>query len=376
MKNVVIYFSILLFVIVSTREAYSFMLGDVSIHGFGGWAYGTTDNENSYLVGDEDGSYDHVNFSLNVSANPYEKLSLYVQTGYNEDSDEDEIELDYAFAEWFISDALIFRVGKIKAPFMLYTEVYDVGTLRPFFTLPQGIYREVAAEAYKGVGITGSFFSRGDWEFSYDLYGGELSLLPNPFINPLELETMTIEPKANDLVGGRVTVQTPIDGFSVSFSSYTGRIEFVVDDEYSLKDIERYIFLGSSLEYLTDRLWLRSEFLTQRKSSQLEVDIAYVEAAYKLTNRWQLATRYEYSNMETSDTDFQMLPESFWEHKEFSFGVNYWFNPNLVAKCSYHIVDGNRFAIPEKSEDLLEVATTGKFDEKTNLFLIGIQFSF
>ena len=117
-------------------------IGRVDIHGFGGWAYGKTSNKNQYLRGDENGNYDNVNFSLNINANPYESFFVYVQTGFNEEFGEKEVLLDYAFAEWRLSNLFMLRAGKVKAPFMIYTEIYDVGMLRPFYSLASGIYRQ------------------------------------------------------------------------------------------------------------------------------------------------------------------------------------------------------------------------------------------
>lgn len=345
----------------------------VAIHGFGGWAYGKTDNENQYLVGNEEGNYDNINFSLNFSATPYEKLSLYIQTGYTESRDENDVGLDYAFAEWYFSDKLIFRAGKVKAPFMLYTEVYDVGTIRPFFSLPQGVYRQIATEAYKGVGITGAFHVKDGWEFQYDVYGGKLSLLPNPVINIEELQFDSVEPIGNDLFGGRLTVQTPFTGLYAALSAYTSKFEFG-QERSSLDD--RYVLIGASVEYLSDRLRICSEYLTQKESPKATADVVYAEAAYKFTDHWQAVARYEFADFETDGPSSRYSPQSVLEHKEIALGINYWLNPNLAFKLSYHMVDGNRLAIPEKIEDYLESIQTGSFEEKTNLILVGTQFSF
>jgi hypothetical protein len=356
-----------------TADASAQRMDTVALHGFGGWAYGKTDNENQYLVGHDEGNYDNVNFSLNISANPYERLSLYIQAGYTESRDEDDVGLDYAFAEWYFSDMLTFRVGKVKAPFMLYTEVYDVGTIRPFFTLPQGVYRQFAAEAYKGVGITGSLYTKHGWELQYDMYGGKLSLLPNLYIDIEEFRFDVANPVGNDLIGGRLKVQTPLPGLNVAFSAYTGEFEF---EQEELPIDDRYIFIGASAEYLSDRLRICSEYLTQKESSKIVVDVVYVEAAYRFTDHWQAAARYEFADFEIDDPYFQYSPESLFEHEEIVLGLNYWLNPNLVFKCSYHIVDGNRFAFPENIQDYLESFLQGSFEETTHLILLGAQFSF
>lgn len=354
------------------------MPDNVAIHGFGGWAYGKTDNENQYLVGNEDGNYDNVNFSLNISANPYERLSVYFQGGYNERSGGDDVVLDYAFAEWYFTDALILRAGKVKAPFMIYTEIYDVGTLRPFFTLPPGVYHELAAEAYKGLGVTGSLYTSNGWGILYDLYGGGLDLQPNPVFNPQELTFDSFTPVVSDMIGGRLTIQTPLDGLSFGLSSYTGDVEFEINGEVPENDPfkDHYTIFGASAEYLSDRWWIRSEYLTQKDSPIIEIDVVYVEAAYKITEHWQAAARYEVADFNINIPEAQIFPESFFEHEDVALGINYWLNPNLVFKLSYHIVNGNRFANPEKAEDFLADLQKGSFDETTNLISFGVQFSF
>jgi hypothetical protein len=364
--------SIVVLLLLWIPDASAQIMSNVAVHGFGGWSYGKTDNENRYLTGNKDGNYDAVNFSLNISANPYEQLSLRIQPSYVESMDGNEVGLDYAFAEWYFSDALTLRVGKVKAPFMFVTEVYDVGTIRPFFSLPQGVYQQIAAEAYKGVGITGSLYTRGGWEFQYDVYGGKLSMLPNLLLNTQAFRFDTVTPIVNDLIGGRLTIQTPLSGLNASISAYTGDIEFT-GQEY-LDD--RYLLFGTSAEYLSDRWWLRSEYLTQKKSPEVKVDVVYLEAAYKVTQHWQAAARYEYANFDIRSLKSQPVPQSIFDHQEMALGINYWLNPNLVFKLSYHIVKGNRFAFPAEVADYLQSIQMGSFEENTHLIMVGTQFSF
>ncbi len=347
-------------------------LENFAIHGFGGWAYGKTDNENQYLAGNSDGNYDYLNFSLNITAKPYEQLSLHIQSGFNEDRDKDEVGLDYAFAEWLFSDAFRFRVGKIKTPIMLYTEVYDVGTIRPFFFLPQGVYQSIAVESYKGIGITGSFLPKSGWTIMYDLCGGQISLLPKRFLDFQRFEFDFVTPVVHDAIGGRLTMYTPLDGFNVRFSSYTGDLEFEAGG-VDLSD--RYTGIGVSAEYLSNSWWIRSEYLTLRESSEIDVDVVYCEVAYHLTEHWQVAARYEFVDIEIPAVE-ALYPKSFIEHQELVLGLNYWLNPNLVFKCSYHIVEGNRYANPDTVEDFLASLQRGQFEEQTHLILIGTQFSF
>ena len=86
---------------------------------------------------------------------------MYFESDDSDANTNQDVELDYAFAEWFVSDALKIRMGRVKHPFGLYGEIFDVGTLRPFYLLPQSIYgpNGFTAKAYNGVGLTGNYTS-------------------------------------------------------------------------------------------------------------------------------------------------------------------------------------------------------------------------
>lgn len=351
-------------------------IGGVQIHGFGGWAYGVTDNENRYLIGSKDGNYDAVNFSMNLSANPSDQFSVYVQTGFNEQFSESEVGIDYAFAEWYVNDAVSIRAGKVKAPFLLYTEIYDVGTLRPFFNLPAGIYQQFTAEAYKGVGLTGTIYSSSQWDVRYDVYGGELELLPQTSFEMLpEPHLMEETPILKNMIGGRILLQTPIDGLIISGSGYGGAGDLYSDGQPAGGNFDiSYLFLGASAEYLSERFWVRAEYAGQQTGDAYKFHAFYLEPAYKLTEHVQAALRYEWLNGEADW--LEDFPESFLDHQDMAFGLNVWLNPGMVVKVAYHLAQGNRCAQPSTVNDFLQVVQRGKFEENTHVFSAGIQFSF
>ena len=117
--------------------------GKLSVNGNGSWAYQRT-NQNLYLA-DSDGDYDAAMFDLLLSARPADDLVLSAQLGF----DQEEVGLEWAFAEWRFADALRLRIGKVKQPLGNYMELQHVGTARPFFTLPSSVYgpTEVGAES-------------------------------------------------------------------------------------------------------------------------------------------------------------------------------------------------------------------------------------
>ena len=81
-------------------------------------------------------------FSLNLSAAPTRTLSFNTQVFGVTALGEEDAEVDYAFAQWAPSAKFQLRAGKVKSPFGLYTEVYDVGTLRTLLpAAPVGVRR-------------------------------------------------------------------------------------------------------------------------------------------------------------------------------------------------------------------------------------------
>jgi len=341
----------------------------VRLHGFGSWAYGNT-NGNEYLSGSDDGRYDDASFALNVVAVPSPRLRIVGQPDLMDDPEGTHVKLDYAFAEWVFSEKLRLRAGKVKQPFGISAEVFDVGTLRPFTELPQAVYGPVGlvGESYKGIGLTGLVTFKSRWELAYDVYGGgqELEEYFPPeavaegeeFEDPIELE------RTRDMIGGRVVLEPPISGLRFGASAYTG----------SEIGSNHRTGVGAQAEYLAGPWSLRSEYAHETVKDDLKANGFYLEAAYHIDPHWQVAAQYGHLT-----SDLAAVPEptapSLLRHEEVAGGVNYWWSPDFVFKLSYHHVDGNRFAGPPP-EELADDVTSGTLKEKTDLLLLSAQFSF
>ncbi|MCI5192064.1 MAG: hypothetical protein D3915_02895 [Candidatus Electrothrix sp. AU1_5] len=407
MKKYIIFCAVLTAMIAGAGSGQSQLLDKISLHGFGSWAGGMTNNENRYFLWNEDGNLEHVEAALNIRAELYDNVSVYVQTSFDRTWLGTEADLDYAFAEWSFSDLLTFRAGKVNAPFMLYSEVYDVRIIRPFFNLPLGIYHDMGAEAYKGIGLTGTFSPHQGWQVQYDIYGGTMTQYSNRRIShqfipegydeegnfvaskegwSLEIPDQSVE----KMIGGRLFISPPLEGMRFGLSAYTGEQKYYESD--SLTEYEEYwsneklfntmdkpLFFGLSAEYIDDTWELRCEYLrTFQDDPDYLSNKIYAEAAYRFTEHWQVAVRYEYNTVE----DFPMQGfldnfDSLREHKELVFGLNYWFTPRLALKGSFHLVQGNSFTVPADDDDYEDGLDDGSFkEEETQLLLLGVQFSF
>lgn len=362
--------------------AFSQIVNNIEIHGFGGWAYGKTDGFD-YAIGNGDGKYDNAELALNVSAKASSRLSIVGQLFLQSTSSTTDAQLDYAFAEWTFSDAMKLRIGRVKHPFGLYGEIFDVGTLRPFYMLPQGLYgpNGFTAKAYNGIGLTGRVPFHHGWAAQYDVYGGQiegdfqtpglLSSIPDYYAQP----SIKFSYHVNDAFGGRLNLTTPVDGLMFGASAFTGKDH----PELAVLSAVRRDVYAFHAEYVGNRFQARSEWGHLKNGDEFTVQAKYLELAYKLDQHWQLAGRWDELHVGLPGFDFSTVPGIFpqlLDHRDISFGLNYWFRPDFVVRASYHDVKGNRYAFPATSDEVLQALATDTLKNTSNLVVVGAQFSF
>lgn len=344
----------------------------VVLHGFGGWAYAQTD-ENNCQIGTEKGTYDNVSFALNVNAKVSDKLTVVGQFEFQQRPGYADMDrtLDFAFAEWAVNDGLKLRAGRVKHPFGIYGEIFNVGTLRPFYMLPQSIYgpERYTARSVDGLGITGMKTWDSGWGINYDVYAGrisgELRLAGRGAPGEeLHLGSVSYPFGFDEVLGGRLVVVTPVDGLSFGSSAYRGDTDFSTEGEGQRHDEEA---LGFQVEYQAEPILLRAEYGTIFNVPSITFNTYYVEGAVKVYKGLQLAARYDGWK---GDIDLPNAPTL--THRDIVLGVNYWFSPNFVVKADYHIAEGNRYTHPDEPTGTRIVAELAD----TKMFVFGTHFSF
>jgi hypothetical protein len=345
-------------------------LGDglFTVSGYGGWAWGKT-SANDYLHGDPASRWDNATFALAVIAQPDDRLQVAAQLFFSSRAavaSDAKVDLDWAFATWRFSDALALRVGKVRQPFGIYGEIYDVGTLRPFLSLPQGIYGPAGfmGESYEGFGVTGDLPLRGGWSIAYDAYLGEMvtpkTLVAEEVANPALLVVEAGADEAQETHGhhggARLTVHPPVDGLSLRLTASAG------SDGHRVG--------GVSVDYATDTWLLRSEGFYLQDGAALFAWAGYVEAARRF-GKVELALRADGSF--THPAGYRG-DSTVMQHRDLALGVGYWLSPQLVIRAAAHTVYGNRFAYPAADFDAVILA--GTLQPRTLLFEAGAQFAF
>jgi hypothetical protein len=348
----------------------------VQVHGFGTLLTGGTDGHRyrDLRRGVDAGT---AVLALNVAAPVSDRLRITTQVHLEGHNAETDTHIDMVLAEWTVSDAVRLRLGQVPQAFGIYTEVFDVGTLRPFLTLPQSVYGAagIVAEGVRGVSVGGERpLGRRGWALGYDVYGGAMQTPHSEAALDYLLGAAHADEEHSEdhhtrsvtqLVGGRLVVRTPVPGLSVGASAYTGL-------EGGESDTVRARTVGAQAEYLGARWSLRGEAVREAERGR-SVAAGYVEAAYRFRGPWQAAVQFDAQRNALDGVDASRAP-SLLTHRGVGLGLNYWFEPGLVVKAAYYGVDGNRFALPAAA-DLADAVGRG-LGRRTRVLMAGAQLSF
>lgn len=358
--------------------------GGVTIHGFGGWAAGYADNANNFAqIATKDLAVDNYSFALKVDAQPKETLTLLTQVEWEHNQWGEELKIDHLVAKWNFVAPLTLNAGKIKNPLGVYTDIFDVGTLRPFYLLPQGLYADVP-EGYVGVGLNGRH-KLGRWEVEADLIGGQMEFRETreevpmvdpstgvPVVNPGTgmpvWASLAVDSQGRDFVGGGFVVRPPIEGLELGSSAYSINLwTSVLGSAWARSGEKRTNVVAATGELVRERLILRAEGM--RVTGDSRINAFFVEGAYKLTDRWQAALSFDWRERMQPPPPVATLGD----HRSVGLALNYWVHPTVVFKLNYYNITGNRLARPESAVDL---ALAGQLEKKTNVVVVGTQFSF
>ena len=359
-------------------SAVSLAEGKLFLNGNGQWSYQATSRAGTaYLEADSGGDWQTAMFDLLAVAKPTEELTLNAQMGFEATG---EVSLEWAFMEWKLSDALRIRAGKVKQPFGNYAELQFVGTGRPLYDLPTSIYGPagIVADAYQGIGLTGDLPFGSGWNFQYDLWGGALKTATFEPFDWFNGETPTAaapsieEISVEYILGARASVTAP-NGWTYRFSGYGGN----ADAGEGEKNVT-YAAVAASAWYRGEKLWLSAEASYGPDKGYEKSAAGYLEAAWFLTEKVQVAGRYEILR---ADIEGLKGSDALGRHDGYTVGASYWISPGAVLRASVDYVKGTRFLRREAWDEAAETGTligipTARTVGETFRFLVGTQFTF
>lgn len=144
--------------------AHAFAYGgiEIDIHGFisQGYLYTT---ENNFTTGSKDGTFQFNEIGINFGSELTDKLRIGTQLFSQDfgDTGNNEVKVDWAYADYHFRDFLGLRFGQIKVPHGIFNEYRDVDMLRNWIFLPQSVYPEILRDitlSLQGVSVYGNIY--------------------------------------------------------------------------------------------------------------------------------------------------------------------------------------------------------------------------
>ena len=185
---------------------------------------------------------------------------------------------------------------------------------------------------------------------------------------------------SREVLGGRLNVTPPVPGMLFGISAYRGTQDGGVADElppafevFPKFDGDRFAW-GVHFDYLGDSLEARTEYATQN-IGESSFSGGYIELSYRFGEHWQIAGRYDRSEIGGIEVEPTFDYAKVFDHEDFAAAVNFWFSRELVIKLEYHMVYGTRFAATSPEDYVMDIIT-GAFETETQLIQLGAQFSF
>ncbi|HEC20138.1 MAG TPA: hypothetical protein ENI97_12435 [Gammaproteobacteria bacterium] len=163
-------------------------IGDIQWHGYLTSSLMTSSDGNYTGDVSNDGGAKDTRMGLTVSTQVDESLGFAAQIKAKGTNDF-LMELDWAFANYDLSENATLRFGKIKYPIGMYNEYIDVGYTYPWIRPPEGFYNQDAVGpnltrvSYNGLGANFKTFT-GETELGFDLFGGVVDV-PDGHVNKL-----------------------------------------------------------------------------------------------------------------------------------------------------------------------------------------------
>ncbi|MEN8140028.1 MAG: hypothetical protein ABFR97_02270 [Thermodesulfobacteriota bacterium] len=305
-------------------------LGDVKVHGFASQGFILTKSNNYLASGTQgDGSWAFNELAVNGSWQATNSLRLGGQLmsrrfggdGHN------ELYIDWAVVDYRLGDPLGLQLGKFKIPVGFYNQTRDIDLARVNVFLPQSIYPEAFRPFFgSGTGALayGTLGLRELGSLEYELFYGKAEEDNDScMVRSLEimLQGTEMNMDANQVFGGALRYNTPLDGLRVGYTMAKGDADFDYINSYGLRS---YISGGAepghvfSTEYSRDDLtisgeWMRTEMsldsiyatpggnLTRHTSTEAEG--YYINASYIVTDWLEMSLQYEvyYRNRDDKD---------------------------------------------------------------------------
>jgi len=339
------------------------------------------------MYGDSENSVstDFTEAAINVFYSPWEKLSFSFQGLYRNagDVDNDTVDVDYAFADFTLSEyeqgRYGLRLGRIKNPIGLYNETRDVAFTTPSIVLPQGFYFDRSRSLLLSADGAQFYLQHrlNDDDLSFKLNYGkprndndELlnALLPYPnskvpFKPQGDLESSGSDPALIGQVSYERNGGETIYAFS--FADLSLKYDPKGNEPFLAGTADFRLYMLSA-QYNGEKFSLTGEYKYQENDfkdfGQFLPDTDpvseswYLQAGYRFKYNWQVYVRYDeaYSNKDDRNGT-QSSRNGSQSHQAFAkdamLGIRWDINPSIMLRAEYHNINGTSWLTSADNPD-------------------------
>jgi hypothetical protein len=357
---------------------------DLYVRGFvsQGWL---NSRDVNYLVDDSrDGTAEFHEAAVSIQARPEEKLRVGLQFLARDFGEvgNNNVVIDWAYADYHHCDYAGFRFGKFKTLQGLYGQGRDVDMLRPTILLPQSVYNEEHRDfivGMEGAGVYGNIPLDDGGQIDYELYAGTLNVpdADNGFwddiwvatgklseINPPPGETWEFlgvddsTAKFDWVWGGGLQWQSPVDGIRLGATYFKAKfdmnaiLQFRVTDDDGVRYLsDRVNFDGDlgrimtlSGEYTRGPLTFTAEY-TQERLNAITSEGWYGQTSWQAAEKLAITAYYSEFYGDRENRDGQGFVEQgqrdfFAWQRDHCLALRYDVTDHWLLKFEHHLVDG------------------------------------
>ncbi len=377
MKKVIFVISIFL----AAWNAYAYDLEQTEIHGFISQGYLISDDNNYFFAETKDGTFQFSEIGINFTTRPTENLSLGMQFLSRDlgRAGNNEVKIDWAFADYQYRNWLGLRVGMLKVPHGLYNQSRDIDAARTNIFLPQSVYEEGTRDLLTGMnGI--SIYGILPHGFSYQFLGGQIG--EQKIKDKGKLDSREIRDVELDYsYSGQILWETPAEGLMIGasmtdVSGFTTSRDVVMGPpgtppQNFTTDFNTMAWWVASLEYniydfrfsaeyfqIDVELYMNPPGLTVKTESQGY----YGSLSYAFTDWLEVGTYYSIFYYDKNDKHGDRFNAS----KDFAVTFRFDIDDHWLWKIEGHHIDGLAH----------ETSSEGEMSDKAFLFAIKTTFSF
>lgn len=303
-------------------------LSKLSVHGYLSQAYAISDDHQIFGI-PTGGTADYRDLALQFRYDPNRRHAAVVQLRHERLGDSprrrEDVELDWAFYQYNVSDHLSLKAGRIPLPLGIFNEAGGPAGGSPFFRPPAEFYeRRYSSKTLEGALASMSFGGPGQWSFDVDGYAGRWK------VDQGESQ----QADARDAWGGQVWANTPLTGVRLGAGAYRCEVERPVAGRTD------YLMLHASVEADLDRWLLASEYMSGNLGDMGRYRAWYGQVGYRFTPRLSVHARGAVARIHVNDIAAAgrraVAPLS----EDLGLTINFALHPALLFKLEGHTNDG------------------------------------